>query len=367
MAQPILYFAITSHGFGHVVRSASIIAKIKEIYPDLTVIITTTAPRWLLDSYIKSDFVHRPRSFDIGVIQSDSLTMNKEATLNQLQAIFKKQNSIIASEVNYLKTNQVNLILADIPFLLPVIGKKANIPTWLISNFGWDFIYRSWGDNLIELTEISEWISNCYQQSDLLFRLPMGEEMSNFPNIKDVGLTGGDPYFDETHLRVKFNLNYPKENTILLTFGGLGLKTIPYHNLQQFPNYQFITFDQQAPDLSNLVKIRDQNYRPVDFMPLCCKVISKPGYSTFAEALKLDLPIISLTREDFAEAPILLKNIQDYSEHLIISPEEFELGNWDFITKNLQQPRTNLKLDKNGNETIAQAVVKYSLDSKIFL
>ncbi len=356
MTQSILYFAITSHGFGHAVRSASIIAKIKEIYPDLTVIVTTTAPRWLLDSYIKADFIHRPRSFDIGVIQSDSLTMDKEATLYQLQQIFKKQNSIIASEINYLKTNQVNLILGDIPFLLPVIAKKANIPCRMISNFGWDFIYKNWGENF---TEISDWISNCYQQSDLLFRLPMSEKMSAFPNIKDVGLTGGDPFYSETILREKFNLKISQENTVLLTFGGLGLNKIPYHNLQQFPHYQFITFDPQAPDLPNLVKITDYNYRPVDFMPLCGKVISKPGYSTFAEALKLDLPIISLTRENFAEAPLLLNAIQDYSQHLIISPEEFELGNWDFITQKLEKPRTNLKLDKNGNETIAQSVVKY--------
>lgn len=356
MTQSILYFAITSHGFGHIVRSASIVAKIKEIYPDLTVILTTTAPRWLLDSYIKADFIHRPRSFDIGVIQSDSLTMDKEATLHQLQQIFKKQNSIIASEVNYLKTNQVNLILGDIPFLLPVIAKKANIPCGMISNFGWDFIYKNWGENF---TEIGDWISHCYQQTDLLFRLPMSEKMSAFPNIKDVGLTGGDPFYSEIHLREKFKIKTPKENTVLLTFGGLGLNTIPYHNLQKFTNYQFITFDPQASDLPNLVKISDYNYRPVDLMFLCGKVVSKPGYSTFAEALKLDLPIISLTREDFSEAPLLLNAIQDYSQHLIISPEEFDQGNWDFITKKLENPRTNLKLDKNGNETIAQSVIQY--------
>jgi hypothetical protein len=356
MSQPILYFAITSHGFGHVVRSVSVVAKIKEIYPDLTVILTTTAPRWLLDSYLKTDFIHRPRSFDVGVIQGDSLTMDKKATLNQLQSIWKKQNSIIASEVNYLKTNQVNLILGDIPFLLPLMAKKANIPCWMISNFGWDFIYRDWGESFKEITD---WIYHCYQESDLLFRLPMSESMGAFPNIIDVGLTGGDPFYSQTDLREKFKIKTPKEDTILLTFGGLGLNTIPYHNLSKFSHYQFITFDPQAPELPNLLKISDRNYRPVDFMPLCSKVISKPGYSTFAEALKLDLPIISLKRDNFAEASLLLNTIQDRSQHLIISPEEFEEGNWDFITQDLNPPRTNLLLPKNGNETIAQSVVKY--------
>lgn len=359
MAQPILYFAITSHGFGHVVRSASIIAKLKEIAPEITVIITTTAPRWLLDSYIKADFIHRPLSFDVGVIQADSLNMDQEATLNQLQSIFHQQHQIIAREVNYLKTNQVNLILGDIPFLVPLMAKKAKIPCWMISNFGWDFIYQNWDQNF---HKISNWISNCYQETDLLFRLPMSEPMSAFTKQIKVGLTGGDPLYREIDLRAKFNLTKSKEKTVLLTFGGLGLKQIPYHNLQQFSDEQFITFDQNAPDLPNLIKISNYNYRPVDFMPLCSKVISKPGYSTFAEALKLDLPIISLTRSGFAESPILLKAIQDHSEHLIISTAEFEQGNWDFLSQNLQKPHTNLKLDKTGNETIAQSIVNYFND-----
>ncbi|NJN75827.1 MAG: hypothetical protein HC796_05945, partial [Synechococcaceae cyanobacterium RL_1_2] len=38
--------------------------------------------------------------------------------------------------------------------------------------------------------------------------------------------------------------------------------------------------------------------------------MSKPGYSTFAEALMLDLPIVSVTRSDFAEGPILLETFR---------------------------------------------------------
>jgi hypothetical protein len=78
---------------------------------------------------------------------------------------------------------------------------------------------------------------------------------------------------------------------VLLTFGGLGLQQIPYENLTHFPDWQFITFDSSAPDLPNLVKITDHKYRPVDFMPICGRVVSKPGFSTFAEAVKLGVPI----------------------------------------------------------------------------
>jgi hypothetical protein len=236
------------------------------------------------------------------------------------------------------------------------MAKKAGIPCWLLGNFGWDFIYQAWGP---EFASLSQWIRECYGQCDRLFRLPLCAPMDAFPNITDVGLTGGHPRYDLVTLRDRFHLDAPHEKTILLSFGGLGLDKIPYHNLRYFPDWQFITFDSQAPQLPNLLSITDRNYRPVDFMPLCDRVLSKPGYSTFAEALRLDVPLVSLIRDDFAEGPILLEGLRDYAHHQIISVAEFFQGNWGFLRHPLQPPRTTIKLPKDGCEAIAQAVVEY--------
>ena len=115
----------------------------------------------------------------------------------------------------------MNLILADIPFLAAGFAEAANIPCWMISNFGWDFIYRDWGG---EFTEIADWISDWYAKCDRLFRLPFHEPMSAFTNITDVGLTGGSPRFAIDELRTTWGITTPPEKTILLTFGGLGLQ-----------------------------------------------------------------------------------------------------------------------------------------------
>jgi hypothetical protein len=361
MPQPVLYLAVTSHGFGHAVRASSIAAKIKQLCPDILLILVTTAPRWLLDSYIREDFIHRIRAFDVGVIQSDSLTMDKMATLEKMQQIRAEQRSIIASEVNFLRTNRVGLMLADIPPLAAPIAKAAGIPCWMVGNFGWDFIYRDWSRDakFRVFTELADWISECYGQCDRTFRLPMYEPMTAFNNITDVGLTGGTPYYSEEQLQREFNLQVPREKNILLSFGGLGLQQIPYHNLQRFPDWQFITFDRHAPDLPNLLKINGDTYRPVDFMPICGRIISKPGYSTFAEAICLGVPIVSLTREGFAESPLLMEGIQNYARHQIVTPEEFFDGDWSFLHREPNLPRQTTKLATDGSETIARAAIDY--------
>ncbi len=356
MSSPKLYLAVTSHGFGHAVRVAAVAAEIQKLAPDLSLIFATTAPRWLLQSYLSKDFEYRPVVFDVGVIQQDSLTMDKAATLQQMQSIKSRQAEIIAEEVKFIQSQNVSLILADIPPLVTKIAQEAKIPCWMMSNFGWDFIYRDWGE---DFAEIVAWISDCYGQCDRLFRLPLNEPMSAFPVVTEVGLTGGTPKFDFDELRAKFGLDAAKEKTVLLSFGGLGLQAIPYQNLEKFSDWQFITFDSQAPELPNLAKISGHSYRPVDFMPLCGRIVSKPGYSTFSEALRLDVPIVSLTRTGFAEAPVLLKALQDYFPHQIISNQDFFETEWQFLNQELTPPQTNITLDKDGAEAIAKEVVNF--------
>lgn len=356
MSRPVLYLAVTSHGFGHAVRISSVADKIQKLHPEILLVMATTVPRWLLESYIEGDFIYRPRTFDVGVIQSDSITMDKAATLEKMQHIRDRQKTIIVGEIDFIRTNKVGLILGDIPPLVPLIACGAEIPSWMMGNFGWDFIYRDWAT---EFGEIVDWIGECYQQCDRLFRLPLSEPMSAFKNITDVGLTGGTPRYSESQLRTDFSLTAFPEKTILLTFGGLGLGTIPYDNLKQFPDWQFITFDRQAPDLPNLVKILDRRYRPVDFMPLCGRVVSKPGYSTFAEALRLGIPIVSLTRDDFAEAALLLDGIQNYARHQIVTPEAFFQSSWEWLHQTPNPPRQTASLPIDGTETIAREVINY--------
>ena len=357
MARPTLYAAITNHGFGHATRTAAVLAEIQRLVPDVLLIVVTSAPRWLIESYLPGDFIYRSRVFDVGVIQKDGLNMNIPATLTQLQEIQTYQQRLVDAEVDYIKQTGAQLVLADIPPLASVIAEKAGIPCWMASNFGWDLIYEQWGE---DFAEIVDWVRECFGKCDRLFRLPFHEPMSAFSNVTDIGLTGASPRYTTLELRRVFGITADPEKTVLLSFGGLGLAKIPYRNLQQFPDWQFITFDRLAPDIyDNLIKVTDSKYRPVDMMPLCGRIISKPGYSTFAEACLLDIPIISIPRDDFAEAKFLLTGLQDYNHHYALAENEFTESQWEFLFQPLLPPRKDTSLPKDGTHTLATAVINY--------
>jgi hypothetical protein len=356
MSNPTIYIAITDHGFGHAARTAAIAGQLQQLLPSIRLILVTTAPRWLLECYIEGDFIYRQRGYDVGVVQADSLKMDLNATLQRWQNIISRKDEIIAEEVAFCQEHNVNLVFGDLPPFATLIAKQLGVPCWMSGNFGWDFIYRDWGQKFQSIVDL---IADCYGQCDRLFRVPLHESMDRFPVIEDIGLTAGDPKYPLDKIRNLFQLTQPKEKTILLTFGGLSLDAIPYYNVSLFPDYQFITLDAQAPDLPNLVKILDRAFRPVDFMPLCDRVVSKPGYSTYAEALKLQIPIVSLTRSGFAESEIILNGMQDYGYHQVISPDQFFTTNWEFLNQPLQPPRVSTKLATDGNHSIASSIIQY--------
>ncbi|EDX87494.1 hypothetical protein S7335_5204 [Synechococcus sp. PCC 7335] len=360
---PTLYFAVTNHGFGHATRSAALAAEISQCCKaadiPLRLIMATKAPKWLLDTYLTEPYEHRTVAFDVGVLQTDSLNMDKSATLKAVQEIRVSEDRLIAEESAYLKAQQVDLVLADIPPLIAKISAVADVPCWMVSNFGWDFIYRDWMEEYEGFRAITDWIADCFSHATQTYRLPFHEPMSALPNQTDVGLTGGTPAYSEAHLRRLMQSDVPPERTVLITFGGMGVAQTPYEALTEFPDWQFITFDRAGANLPNLYRVNDHKMRPVDWMVVCERVFSKPGYSTFSEACLLDKGIITITRDDFSEAHYLLKGIQDHAYHRIVGAKSFLEGDWSCITSDLLSPRTESKLNKRGKEVIATAVIEH--------
>ena len=66
-----------------------------------------------------------------------------------------------------------------------------------------------------------------------------------------------------------------------------------------------------------------------------------------------------MTRDDFAEAALLLEGITNYSQHQILTPAEFFQGSWEFLQKSPELPHKTDSIAKNGNEAIAQSVISY--------
>lgn len=351
---PAVYVAISSHGYGHATRMTAAINCLLQRNPSILPVIVTAAPRWLIEKHIRSGkFLHRPRPLDFGVIQSDSLTLDLEATAQQLQELRSQADAIIQAEADFIRLNRIQLVFGDIPPLACAIAKAAGVPCWMAGNFSWDFIYRDYGEMF---DSHADWVAELYGGCDRLFRLPFHHDMTAFSAIEDVGLTGGSPLYSADEVRQQLQLDSERP-TVLLTFGGMGINDIPYKNVTAFPDWQFLTLDPAAPrDIPNLLVLNGETWRPVDLLPACAQAVVKPGYGTFAEVLRLGIPIRCIDRPNFAEAPLLMDGLRRYGRHQVLENERVRGDSWSWLEEDFVEPTDSNPIDTNGNMTIARAL-----------
>ncbi len=352
--RPALYLAISRHGYGHATRLASVAAEVQRLLPDVRLVFAGLAPHELLAAYVPGPFEQRHVVLDAGVSQPDSLIIDLEGTHRQARRIRQRQHEIVSREVAFVRHERIGLILADIPPLAAVIGEAAGVPCWMVSNFGWDYIYGGWGP---AFEGIACWVQDCYALCDQLFRLPFHEPMAVFPSRSDVGLTGGQPRWPAERLASQLGIKTPRERTALVTLGGFGRHQLPYDAMQSRPDWTFLVFDPQAPAGPNIIPRRDTVLRPVDLLPVCGRLIAKPGFSTFSEAIRLGVPIVTMPRPDFAEAEILVTGMAAVHPHQLVDLDSFLAGDWSFLDRAPDPPPPGAAVDKWGTEAIARAVV----------
>lgn len=90
-----------------------------------------------------STFSHSNRALDTGACQLDVFTVGAEGSLQQYHdKVDQHRNEIISFEVNWLKAQNIQLVLVDATPLGCESGQKAGAVTVLLSNFSWDYCYR---------------------------------------------------------------------------------------------------------------------------------------------------------------------------------------------------------------------------------
>ena len=116
------------------------------------------------------------------------------------------------------------------------------------------------------------------------------------------------------------------------------------------------------PALDGLVNGRSlpEGVRPLDVMPLAARLLTKPGYSSFCEAMSQQVGIQLVPRQGFAEAPMLERALRDHGWHRILDPEGFRRGEWE-LDQPLRAPERG-PLPVNGAVQAARAIARCAED-----
>ena len=219
---PAVFFYISGHGFGHASRQIEVVNALGARCPDVAIVVRTSAPRWLFDRTVRVPITLLPGECDTGVIQIDSLRLNEQLTIERADAFYRTLAERARQEAVLLATHAARFVVSDAPPLGCAAAAAAGVPSVVITNFTWDWIYEGYEAQLAGAPQLLPAIRTAYRQAEAAWRLPMHGGFATFDTIIDVP-------FIARHARhgrdeVRRTLGLPLDRPLVLSsFGGYGV------------------------------------------------------------------------------------------------------------------------------------------------
>ncbi|XAR63769.1 L-arabinokinase [Bertholletia excelsa] len=295
-----------------------------------TVHVVTGAPDYVYTTEIESPkLVVRKVLLDCGAVQADALTVDRLASLEKYsETAVVPRSSILATEVEWLKSVEADLVVSDVVPVACRAATDAGIPSVCVTNFSWDFIYADYVMAAGHKTRSIVWqIAEDYSHCEFLIRLPGYCPMPAFRDVIDVPLVVRRLHKSRREVRKELGLD-EDQKVLIFNFGGqpagwkLKEDSLPdgwiclvcgasdSHELP--PNFRKLPKDVYTPDL---IAASD------------C-MLGKIGYGTFSEALAYKLPFVFVRRDYFNEEPFLRNMLEHYQGGVEMIRRDMLTGNW---------------------------------------
>lgn len=335
---PSVFFYISGHGFGHASREIAIINALGTVAPESPIFVRTSAARWLFERTIHTAFRHLAGQTDTGVVQIDSLHLDERQTIEDATVFHRALPTRAAEEARLLREHDARLVIADAPALGCAAAAAAGIPSILLSNFTWDWIYQAYSEQLARAPDLIPQIQNAYRKAEAAWRLPMHGGFETFDTIIDLPLVARHATHPRTVVRKQLGL--PLDVPLVLSsFGGYGVQDFDPARLDCLGAYGVVItttgagrVDARASGAGTYIihenAIYEPGFRYEDLVAAVDVVATKPGYGIISECIANETAILYTSRGRFAEYDVLVAEMPRYLRCRYIELEELLAGRW---------------------------------------
>ena len=326
---PLIWAAISGHGFGHAAQVVPVLNALHRLVPDLRVLLRTTVSPSFFKDRLVPPWDLSPVQQDVGCIQNGPLKIDVETTWREHHRFHSSWDERLQTEFEAMKTAGPNVVLADTPYLALAAGEAAAIPTVALVSFTWDLVLSEYiAPRSIDGRVIIQSIRQAYGKADLALRINPAPKMEIFQRIIDIGPIA-EPASPAREQLTEFLGLARGEQTVLVGFGGVPLDSLPFSRLESLTGYRFI-FDGSIPLGSR--RFVAAASLPFSFKTLMASVdliMTKPGYGTLVEAVALRTPLVYVRRYNFADEQPLVDYLHRYGRGVELSLDAFAHGHWE--------------------------------------
>ena len=313
-------FYISGHGFGHASRQIEIINTLAARCPHIAIVLRTTVARWLLERNISSPFVLDDRPCDTGAVQIDSLHVDAAETIARAADFYRTLDARADADAEFLGRHGVGVVIADAPPLACAAAARAGIPSFVVSNFTWDWIYAEYAEHLGTAPGLIPAIQAAYSTAAAAWRLPMHGGFETFDQIVDVPFVARHARHARDDTRTRLGL--PLERCLVLpAFSAYGVQGLDPDRVDARETWEVVRDVHEQ-------RLYDCGLRYEDLVGAVDVVLTKPGYGILSECIANDTAVVYTPRGRFAEYAVLVREMPRYLRCACLDNDALLAGRW---------------------------------------
>jgi len=327
---PRLAYFISPHGFGHAARAAAVMQAVFKADESVHFDILTSVPRWFFQDSLTAPFCYHALLTDIGLVQKSAFQADLAATLHKLAEFLPFQPLLIKEMAATVRKLNCAIIICDISPMGIAVGMQAGIPSLLVENFTWDWIYEQYVDmnNTNPFNGHIDYLQNLFTAA----RYHIQAEPVCNPGPADLRTAPVSREIKNPPDRIRKQLGLrTNSKMVLITTGGVKQE---YNFLDQLRKLRSITFvlpqagfQMETRDNLILLPERSDLYHP-DLVNASDAVVGKVGYSTLAEVYHAGVPFGYAALSNFRETGPLVDFINREMNGVPLGESEFSRGDW---------------------------------------
>ena len=352
----IAYF-ISPHGFGHAARSCAVMEWLLRRRPGIRFELFTEVPRWFFSESLPECFTYHRIASDVGLVQQSALIENLEATVEGLDGSPFTDSTAVEALGKQVRQLRCELVISDISPLGLEAANHIDLPSVLIENFTWDWIYANYPNAPPSLLRHGREMAGTFTRADLRIQTtPVCEPVTDGITVPPVARTTRTPSGE-----VRQRLGVPADDPmVLLSMGGAGWDYDRLGDLEAQERAWIVVpgGGRTARRRGRLIVLpfHGEFYHP-DLVAASDVVVGKLGYSTVAEACRAGTAFAYVARPNFPESPVLAAFVNQHMTAMEIEESVFRCGRWlEKIEPLLTAPRRPPN-EANGADVAANAIL----------
>ena len=375
MPVPAVCFYISGHGFGHASRQIEIINAVSKGQAEsassspsstIDILIRTSAPGWLFDRTAHQPFTRLAGPCDTGIVQFDSLRLDERATVDDAAAFYGTMPERSAVEARLLRERDVRLVICDAPPLACAAAAAAGVPSIVLSNFTWDWIYEGYASAFAtHAPQVLPEIREAYASAAAGWRLPLHGGFATVPHVLDLPYVARHARHSRQDVVERLGIGAGRP-LALSSFGGYGVREFDPASLDCLERWTFVITGRDRPAAvpSGVVfideaRIYDAGFRYEDLVAAVDVVVTKPGYGIVSECIANDTALLYTSRGRFVEYDVMVREMPNVLRCRFLEQDSLRAGRWlEALDALLDSPPAPRRPETNGAEIAAAEILR---------